>query len=106
MLTTTNNARFKFLRKALVLPVTFAAVFALSCSTTETLPPTKANENKKPPTNVLYVVNGKIISTEDAKKIKGEQVAVINVLKDKAGTEKWGKAGANGVIEIILKEVK
>ena len=36
MLTTTNNARFKFLRKALVLPITFAAMVALSVSATET----------------------------------------------------------------------
>jgi beta-lactamase regulating signal transducer with metallopeptidase domain len=135
MLTTTNNARFKFLRKVLVLPVTFAAVVALSVSTTETkATPTfqqlekrvvkndttpqptmtllnngvhlpKANK-KKIPTNVLYVVNGIVTSAEEVKKLEPDQIKSINVWKDKAATEKYGTAGANGVIEIFLKEIK
>lgn len=135
MLTTTNNARFNFLRKALVLPVTFAAVVALSVSATETkATPTfqqmekrvvkndttpkptmtlinngvhlsKANK-KKIPTNVLYVVDGTITSTEEVKKLEPNQIKSINVWKDKAATDKWGKDGANGVIEIFLKETK
>lgn len=135
MLTTTNNARFNFLRKALVLPVTFAAVVALSVSATETkATPTfqqmekrvvkndttpkptmtlinngvhlsKANK-KKIPTNVLYVVDGTITNTEEVKKLEPNQIKSINVWKDKAATDKWGKDGANGVIEIFLKETK
>jgi hypothetical protein len=138
MLTTTNNARFKFLRKALVLPVTFAAVVVLSVSVTETkATPTfqqlekrvikndttpepamtltiapnfhlpKADKAKKKiPVNVLYVVNGTVTSTEEVKKLEPDQIKSINVWKDKAATEKFGAAGANGVIEIFLKEIK
>ena len=128
MLTTTNKARFNSLRKAFVLPVTFAAMVALSVSATETKAtpaihqpeklvikndttpaPEKASkqkgdkEQKKVPDNVLYVVNGKQVSNEEVKKINPDQIASINVLKDKAATEKYGQAGTNGVIEIIMK---
>jgi len=161
MLTTTNKARFNSLRKAFVLPVTFAAMVALSVSAIETKAtpavmqtpaiqqpekpvvkndttpaptkttkqPAKAKENNdlkngqlaitvlakvaetptpksdtmKLPEKVLYVVNGKQISGEEVKKIKPDQIASINVLKEKAATEKYGQAGANGVIEIIMK---
>ena len=138
MLTKTNNTRLKFLRKALVLPVTFAAIFALSVSATETkATPTfhqlekrvakndttpepamkltvapnfhlpKADKAKKKiPANVLYVVNGTVTSTEEVKKLEPDQIKSINVWKDKAATEKYGAAGANGVIEIFLKETK
>ena len=135
MLTTTNNVRFNLLRKALVLPVTFAAVVALSVSATETkATPTfqplekrvvkndttpqptmtiqnngvhisKANK-KKIPTNVLYVVNGTVTSNDEVKQLEPNQIKSINVWKDKAATEKYGAAGANGVIEIFLKETK
>lgn len=138
MLTTTNNARFQFLRKALVLPVTFAAVVALSVSATETKatpvvqqpekqvvkndttpePAMKitvqpnfhlSNTNRKKikiPANVLYIVNGTVTSAEEVKKLEPDQIQAINVWKDKAATDKFGAAGANGAIEITLKETK
>ncbi|AEW03033.1 hypothetical protein A4D02_03290 [Niastella koreensis] len=139
MLTTTNNARFQFLRKALVLPVMFAAVIALSVSATETkatpivqqpekqvvqndttpepamkitVQPNfhlskKANRKKiKIPANVLYLVNGTVTSVEEVKKLDPDQIQSINVWKDKAATDKFGTAGANGAIEILLKETK
>lgn len=121
---TTNNARFQFLRKALVLPVTFAAVIALSVSATETratpaistvvkndtlpAPVTireqhNAKGKKKLPDNLLYIVNGNVSSAEEVKKLEPDQIKSINVWKDKAATDKYGAAGANGVIEITLK---
>jgi hypothetical protein len=186
MLTTTNNARFRFLRKALVLLVTFAAVVALSVSATETkatsagfpvmkndtvpissvtveaipmekhrksttikskqpkksdtiksvtvekitiqevkveeIPQAPApgtitvttdtihlgkleNGNKKVPFNVLYILNGSPISAEEVSKIPPGNIRSINVLKLKAATDKYGTAGANGVIEIFLKDL-
>jgi beta-lactamase regulating signal transducer with metallopeptidase domain len=139
MLTTTNNARFQFLRKALALPVTFAAVVALSVSATETKAtpivqqpekqvvqndttpepamkitvqpdfhlPKKADRKKiKIPANVLYIVNGTVSSAEEVKKLAPDQIQSINVWKDKAATDKFGAAGANGAVEILLKETK
>lgn len=150
MLTTTNKARFQFLRKVLVLPVTFAAIFTLSVSAREartihaatstvtlqqpekpvikndttptTLKDTKPNivtlkadkisinttkkgekGKKKVPDSILYILGGKEVSAEEVSKLKPDQIASINVLKDKAATDKYGQAGANGVIEIILK---
>lgn len=176
---TTNNERFRFLRKALVLPVTFAAVVAFSVSAmdtkatptifpivkndtvpissvkVETIPmekhkkstatkPKKANTVKtvtvedvkiqevkveeipqtpaptvirlsadtirlsnleKIPGNVLYILNGKPISPQELSKIPSGNIKSINVLKDKAASDKYGTAGANGVIEIFLKEL-
>jgi beta-lactamase regulating signal transducer with metallopeptidase domain len=185
MLTTTNNARFKFLRKALVLPVTFAAVVALSVSAIETkaIPPAspvvkndtvpvlsaivedvprktykkstantptqpkksnsvqevivedipqelsvikkdttptvlkltadtiyintekKAENGKRIPDNVLYILNGRQISVDEVKQIPPGIIRSITVLKDKAATDKYGQPGANGVVEIFLKEL-
>ena len=138
MLTTTNNARFQFLRKALVLPVTFAAVVVLSVSATETqaTPVVQQPEKRvvkndttpepamkitvqpnfhlrktgtkkvKIPTNVLYIVNGTVSSVEEVKKLDPDQIQAINVWKDKAAVDKFGAAGANGAVEITLKETK
>jgi beta-lactamase regulating signal transducer with metallopeptidase domain len=183
MLTTTNNARASFLSKVLVLPVTFAAIVALSVSATETkatpaVSPVVKNDTvpiktviveeipmenqkkstatkskktntvktvtvkdvkiqevkveeiplpsnpttitfapnfhlsnvekakKKIPENVLYVIDGTVTSVEDVKKLEPDQIKSINVWKDKAATDKYGAAGANGVIEIFLKETK
>jgi beta-lactamase regulating signal transducer with metallopeptidase domain len=142
MLTTTNNARFHFLRKVLVLPITFATIFTLSVSARETTAvtvqqPEKPNvkndttpilkdtkpdivtltadtihinankpaKGKKVPANVLYVLNGKSISAEEVSHISPGLIRSISILKDKAATDKYGQAGANGVVEIFLKEL-
>ncbi len=55
-------------------------------------------------THPLYVLNGKIISTEEASTILSTGVESIHVLKDKSATDKYGDKGKNGVIEIITKE--
>lgn len=146
MLTTTSNARFQFLRKVLVLPITFVSIFILSVSARETRATTavmvqqpempivkndttpttvkdakpnivtlKADKisinkakkgekgKKKVPDNILYILGGKEVSAEEVSKLKPDQIASINVFKDKAAIDKYGQAGANGVVEIILK---
>lgn len=146
MLTTTSNARFQFLRKVLVLPITFVSIFTLSVSARETRATTavmvqqpempivkndttpttvkdakpnivtlKADKisinkakkgekgKKKVPDNILYILGGKEVSAEEVSKLKPDQIASINVFKDKAAIDKYGQAGANGVVEIILK---
>ncbi|SEW22653.1 TonB-dependent outer membrane receptor, SusC/RagA subfamily, signature region [Chitinophaga sp. YR573] len=54
--------------------------------------------------NPLYVVDGKIISdNKELKKYSANEIESMSVLKDDAATSKYGKDGANGVIEIKLK---
>ena len=57
--------------------------------------------NATPP---LYILNGKEISDKEMKKLDPNSIKSINVLKDKFATEKYGEKGANGVLEITLKE--
>ncbi len=51
----------------------------------------------------LYVLNGKVISIEEASNILSSGVESIHVLKDKTATDKYGDKGKNGVIEIFTK---
>jgi TonB family protein len=52
----------------------------------------------------LYVLNGKIISIEEASTILSSGIESIHVLKEKSATDKYGDKGKNGVIEIFTKE--
>jgi beta-lactamase regulating signal transducer with metallopeptidase domain len=52
----------------------------------------------------LYIVDGKEIEEKDFKNIDPENIKSINVLKKESATEKYGKKGKNGAIEIITKE--
>jgi N-acetylmuramoyl-L-alanine amidase/HSP20 family molecular chaperone IbpA len=54
----------------------------------------------------LYVLDTKIISNDEMKKIDPNTIESINVLKDKTATDKYGVKGKNGVVEITLKNVK
>ena len=54
-------------------------------------------------TEPLFVLNGKIITSEEMKSIDPNSIERINVLKDKKAIEAYGPKGANGVVEIILK---
>ena len=52
----------------------------------------------------LYVVNGNIVSAEDAKNISPDLIANMSVLKDASATSMYGSRGANGVILITTKQ--
>jgi TonB family protein len=54
-------------------------------------------------TKALYLLNGKVISKEEMKKVSPESIKAINVLKGKTATDKYGDKGADGVIEITTK---
>lgn len=54
----------------------------------------------------LYIVDGKQISKEEYKKIDPNTFASMHVIKNKATTEKYGKAGNNGVIIFKSKAVE
>jgi len=59
----------------------------------------KAASSKTP----LYVLDGKIISEVEMKKIDPNTIQSMTVLKDKNATDKYGNKGENGVVEIISK---
>ncbi|MGB0375582.1 MAG: hypothetical protein ACPGC5_00145 [Flavobacteriaceae bacterium] len=53
----------------------------------------------------LIVVNGQIQDrTYPLQNLKPKDIKEMNVLKGSAAEKKYGEAGANGVIEIILKD--
>jgi N-acetylmuramoyl-L-alanine amidase len=59
---------------------------------------------KTPP---LYILDGREVSKEEVEKIKDPStIEAINVLKGKTATDKYGKKGENGVVEIKLNPVK
>jgi N-acetylmuramoyl-L-alanine amidase len=51
----------------------------------------------------LYVVNGKIVTSNDVKKIDNNDIQSVNVLKGESAIKKYGDKGKNGVIEINKK---
>ncbi|MBS1745749.1 MAG: N-acetylmuramoyl-L-alanine amidase [Bacteroidetes bacterium] len=55
------------------------------------------------PDNVLYVLDGKIISKDEFLSIDKNSIQSISVLKDKTATDKYGDKGKYGVVEINLK---
>ncbi len=63
----------------------------------------KGTNGETPP---LYVLNGKIIRSEEASNIIPADIESTRVLKDKSATDKYGDKGLNGVIEIELKKNK
>ena len=52
----------------------------------------------------LIVIDGTIVKDLDLNKINPQTIESMNVLKGEKANEKYGKNGANGVIEIITKK--
>jgi outer membrane receptor protein involved in Fe transport len=52
----------------------------------------------------LIVIDGTIAKDLDLNKINPQTIESMNVLKGEKANEKYGKNGANGVIEIITKK--
>ena len=52
----------------------------------------------------LYVIDGKIASKKDVKKLDPKDIMTIDVRKGDAAEEKYGKKAKNGVVEIITKQ--
>jgi TonB-dependent SusC/RagA subfamily outer membrane receptor len=57
-------------------------------------------------TQPTYVLDEKIITTDEMKKIDPNTIESINVLKDKTATDKYGVKGKNGVVQITSKPKK
>nr|WP_288812258.1 M56 family metallopeptidase [uncultured Sphingobacterium sp.] len=56
------------------------------------------------PADVLYVVDGVKMSSEDMKGVDPNNIESINVLKDASAMVKYGREGKNGVIEVTTKK--
>jgi TonB-dependent SusC/RagA subfamily outer membrane receptor len=54
--------------------------------------------------DVLWIVDGKVVSEEEQKQLDPDTIKSITVLSNASGTSKYGSAAKNGVIEITLKE--
>jgi TonB-dependent SusC/RagA subfamily outer membrane receptor len=51
----------------------------------------------------LFVINGKIATSKEAKSIDPNEIKSINIIKDGEATSKYGEKGKNGVIEVTTK---
>lgn len=51
----------------------------------------------------IFFLDGKKITHDEMSKINPNNIESMNVLKDKAATDKYGNEGKNGVIEIVTK---
>lgn len=60
-----------------------------------------AKNGQKP----LVFLNGKQVEYESLNEINPNEIVSINVLKKEAATSKYGAEGANGVLEIVTKDV-
>ncbi|GAA4182870.1 M56 family metallopeptidase [Sphingobacterium ginsenosidimutans] len=58
----------------------------------------------KYPVDVLYVIDGVKMSSEDMKGVDPNNIESINVLKDASAMVKYGREGKNGVIEVTTKK--
>jgi len=56
------------------------------------------------PSDVLYVIDGVKMSSEDMKGVDPNNIESINVLKDASAMVKYGREGKNGVIEVTTKK--
>lgn len=63
----------------------------------------KTNPERKK-SNVLYLLNGKEISSDIMKEIDPESIASINVIKDTEGIKKYTQEKYDGIILIHLKK--
>lgn len=65
---------------------------------------TKKYDNHNLDKNILYLINGKEVSANDIKKLKPENIASLNVIKNKKEVAKYTNKKINGVIIIKLKK--
>ena len=66
---------------------------------------TTVQELKKVPTPSLYILDDKIISSEEFSKIDVKTIQKINVLKGETAEQSYGPKAKNGVIIITTKKL-
>jgi TonB-dependent SusC/RagA subfamily outer membrane receptor len=73
----------------------------LSTSLQENIKVRSTDKNDEKP---LFVLDGKIISEDQLKNIKPDDIKSIEVLKDESAKAVYGEKGKNGVVIIKLKK--
>lgn len=66
-------------------------------------PPPPGLPNHYFESKALFVINGKIATSKEAKSLDPNQIKSINIIKDGEATSKYGEKGKNGVIEVTTK---
>jgi len=61
------------------------------------------NTKKKPSKNPIYFIDGKQVDDEELNAYQPNEIALIEVLKDKSATSAYGEKGKYGVILITSK---
>lgn len=72
-------------------------------ATPDTVPAHSLQLKSKLPSNILFIVDGKIVSKKEAMTINPNDIKNVNVLKDEVAKKLYGEKGKNGVVEIITK---
>lgn len=62
------------------------------------------NDTKQPIQGPLFIIDGKVASSQEMSSINPETILSIEILKDEVSTSKYGPQGANGVVVVILKD--
>lgn len=109
MMTHFKNPRFTYLRKILLLPIAFLLFGLLSfrargthrAGAIDTTTVTVIGDTGV--TKALFVVDGKIASKDVMHTLDPNTIQSIDVLKGQTAIDKYGSAGANGVIQIHTK---
>lgn len=52
----------------------------------------------------LFIIDGKISTAEEFRKLNANKIETMEVLKDKLSTDKYGEQGKNGVVLVTLKD--
>lgn len=98
----TKDANAQFERTSTKLDTSIKAINIISTSSTDEK---KSQKGAKAPdvTKALILVNDEKISPEKLATLNPADIQSMNVLKGEKALEKYGKAGEQGVIEIITK---
>ena len=70
----------------------------------DTVPASSITKKSTLPSNILYVLDGKIVSKEEAMDTNPNNIQSINVLKDESAVKQYGEKGKNGVVIINRKK--
>lgn len=64
----------------------------------------KTTEKSELPKDVLYIIDGKEMTSGSMKDIDPNTIKMVNVLKGEGATKKYGEKAKNGVVEITTKK--